>query len=237
MSRICSRAALCCVSTLLLAPAAAQAQFAVIDSASLAQLLQQARTLAQQLQTARTLLTQAQSLYQSMTGSRGMQQLLNGAGSSSVPMNWTQLTAAMQGSGTYTALDADVAADVAANAVLSSSQLAALTPPEQALISAARSTVALRQGLAQQALSDNSARANELQRLIGAIASAVDQKGILELQTAIGAERGVLQNEQTRLQVLDQASQSEQSAERLRERELIIAAHGRFSARFEPSPP
>ncbi len=142
----------------------------------------------------------------------------------------------MQGGSTYAALAADVSGNVAGNAVLSASQMAALTPAEQAQISAARSTVALRQGLAQQALVDDSARVNELQLLISAIGSAVDQKGMLELQAAIGAEHGMLQNEQTKLQVLDRAAQSEQWANQQRERELIVAGHGSFSSRFEPSP-
>lgn len=236
MSRVFRRYAHYCVWPLLLATRAALAQFAVIDSASLAQLVQQAQTLAQQLQMARAQLAQAQSLYQSMTGSRDMQRLLSGMGTSSVPADWTQLIAAMQGGSTYTALAADVSGNVAGNALLSASQMAALTPAEQAQISAARSTVALRQGLAQQALVDDSARVNELQLLISAIGSAVDQKGMLELQAAIGAERGMLQNEQTKLQVLDRAAQSEQWANQQRERELIVAGHGSFSSRFEPSP-
>ncbi len=83
MSRVFRRYAHYCVWPLLLATRAALAQFAVIDSASLAQLVQQAQTLAQQLQMARAQLAQAQSLYQSMTGSRDMQRLLSGMGTSS----------------------------------------------------------------------------------------------------------------------------------------------------------
>jgi len=60
---------------------------------------------------------------------------------------------------------------------------------------------------------------------------------MLELQAAIGAERGLLQNEQTKLQLLHQAARSEQLANRQREREQIIAGQGQFASRFEPSPP
>jgi len=236
MRRTCLRLGPCC-GVLLLVAHAAQAQFAVIDAASVTQLIQQAQTLAQQLQSVRAQLAQAQSLYQSMTGSRGMQRLLGGAGSSSLPADWTQLTAAMHGTGGYAALAADVNADVASNAVLAAAQLAALTPAEQAQIGAARQSVALLQGISQQGLLDSSARIGELQQLIGAIASAGDQKGMLELQAAIGAERGLLQNEQTKLQLLHQAARSEQLANRQREREQIIAGQGQFASRFEPSPP
>ncbi|HEY4972609.1 MAG TPA: type IV secretion system protein, partial [Steroidobacteraceae bacterium] len=84
---------------LMLAAPAAQAQFAVIDVASVTRLVQQAQTLAQQLEAARQQIAQAQALYQSTTGNRGMQQLLAGVTRNYLPSNWTQLTAAMQGVG------------------------------------------------------------------------------------------------------------------------------------------
>jgi len=56
----------------------ARAQFAVIDAASVTQLIGQARTLAQELVTARAQLASAEQLYTSMSGSRGMQRLLGG---------------------------------------------------------------------------------------------------------------------------------------------------------------
>ena len=56
----------------------AHAQFAVIDVASLAQLIQEYETLQQQLSTAQSQLSQAQSEYAAITGSRGMQSLLSG---------------------------------------------------------------------------------------------------------------------------------------------------------------
>jgi hypothetical protein len=47
----------------------------------------------------------------------------------------------------------------------------------------------------------------------------------------------VLQNEQTKLQVLYQAAESDERANRQRTRERVIAGQGRFAARFEPTPP
>jgi type IV secretion system protein VirB5 len=226
-----------CALAALLAGQAANAQFAVVDTASLAQLVQEARTLVQQLQTARAQLTQTQSLYQSVTGNRGLQHLLDGAGASTVPDDWTALLAAMQATGSYRALAADIGSALTANAVLSTGQLAALTPAEQVQVGARRRAVALLQGLAQQALDDNAGRVAELRQLIGAIASAPDQKSALELQAAIGVEQGLLQNEQTKLQILRQAAHSEQRADDERERESIVAGHGSFAGRFEPSPP
>jgi len=215
----------------------AHAQIAVIDVASLRQLLQQVQTLARQLSTARAQLAQAQSLYQSVTGNRGMQRLLSSANPNYLPTSWTQLSAAMQGTGTYGALAGGVTAAIDSNAVLSAAQLAALSADEQAAIGEARQCVALLQALAQQALSNASGRFNDIRQLGAAIGAAPDQKSILELQAALGTEDSLLQNDQTKLQVLFQAAQSDQAAANERERELVIAGQGSFATRFEPSPP
>ncbi len=222
---------------LMIAAPSAQAQLAVIDMASVTRLIQQAQTLAQQLEAARQQIAQAQALYQSTTGSRGMEQLLSGVTRNYLPADWAQLNAAMQGgSGASGALAADVRAALAANAVLSASQMAVLSADEQAQIGNSRRSVALLQALAQEALANSSSRFASIQQLIGAIASATDQKGILELQTRISAEQGMLQNEQTKLQVLYQAAQAQAAVTAQRAREQIIAGHGSFATRFEPSP-
>jgi type IV secretion system protein VirB5 len=92
-----------------------------------------------------------------------------------------------------------VQAAIAANAVLSTQQLAALPADEQSQIAAARRSVALLQALTQQALANSSGRFASMQQLIDAIGGHQDQKGILELQARISAEQGMLQNEQTKL--------------------------------------
>ena len=103
------------ISLLLSSPA--RAQFAVIDVASVAQLIQQAQTLASQLEQARGQVAQAQTLYQSLTGDRGMQLLLSGTVRNYLPANWAQLSAAMQGNGSgYGALNLDIQSALRANA-------------------------------------------------------------------------------------------------------------------------
>jgi type IV secretion system protein VirB5 len=215
----------------------ADAQFAVIDVASVARLVQQAQTLSQQLQVARAQILQAQSLYQSTTGSRGMQQLLSGVTRNYLPSNWSQLNAAMQGTGSASsALSQDMRAATSSNAVLSASQIAALPVGLQPQIVNSRRAVALAQAVAQEALANSSGRFASIQRLIAAIGSTSDQKGILELQARIGAEQGMLQNEQTKLQVLYQVAQSQTAAVAQQTREQIIAGQGRFASRFQPVP-
>jgi type IV secretion system protein VirB5 len=225
------------IPAMMLGSATAQAQFAVIDVASVAQLVQQVQTLAQQLEAARAQVAQAQAQYQSITGSRGMQSLLSGTVRNYLPIQWSQLSSVMQGgSAGYGALSADMQSNLQANAVLSAQQLASLSNDQRAQIASARQTVALLQALSQDELSNVSGRFASIQQLIDAIPSATDQKGILELQARISAEQGMLQNEQTKLQVLYQTAVGQEWATRQREREQVIAGHGQFAARFEPSP-
>ncbi len=227
----------CCLALLSPLPVA-HAQLAVIDVASLTQLLAQAQTLMQQLQAARTQIAQAQTLYQSMTGSRGMQQLLNNVPLNYLPVNWMQLSGVAQGNaGAYPALAAGVSNALAGNAVLTPAQLTALSADERTTVTDQRQSVALLQGLVQQALSTSSGRFADIEQLVRTIPTALDQKGVLELQAAIGSELAVLQNEQTKLQVLYQAAASDELANGQKVRELVIAGHGRFAARFEPTPP
>jgi type IV secretion system protein VirB5 len=214
----------------------AQAQFAVIDATSVAQLIHQATTLAQQLAAARAQLAQVEAQYQAMTGNRGMQMLLSGTVRNYLPVQWTQVGALMNGSGGYGALSSAFQGSLQANAVLTPQQLASLSPDERAHIAAARQSVALLQALSQGALGNASGRFAAVQQLIDAIPSARDQKGILDLQARIGAEQGMLQNEQTKLQVLYQAAVAQDWATQQRAREQIIAAQGQFATRFEPTP-
>jgi len=205
----------------------AQAQIPVTDVGAIAQLLMEVQTLAQQLQTAEQDLAQAQQVYQSITGSRGMQNVASGTNWNYLPSSWTTLQSTLNGAGGgFSALAASVQSATTANAVLTPAQLAALSPQEQAAIQAQRQSAAYRQALAQQALSTTSTRFASIQQLINAIPTATDEKGILELQARIGTEQGMLANEQTKLQVLYQAAQADESAERQRSREQVIASVG-----------
>jgi type IV secretion system protein VirB5 len=204
---------------------AARAQIPVTDVGAIAQLVAEVNTLAQDLNTARQDLAQAQQQYQSMTGQRGMQQLLSGTVRNYLPTNSTQLQAAQQGTGSY-ALGADVSAAVNSNAVLSAQQVAAMSTAEQGALQEARRNAALLQAVAQEALASASSRFSAIQVLIDAISQATDQKGILELGARIGAEQGMLQNEQTKLNVLGQAAQGDEWARRQRVRERAVADIG-----------
>jgi type IV secretion system protein VirB5 len=101
-----------------------------------------------------------------------------------------------------------------------------------ALSSGVQSAIATNAILTPQQLSTLSA----LQTLISAIATATDQKAILDLQARISAELAMLQNEQTKLLILNQATQAEQAVHAQQEREQSVADHGSFASRFQPAP-
>jgi type IV secretion system protein VirB5 len=205
----------------------AHAQFAVIDVASLAQLIQEYETLQQQLSTAQSELAQAQSEYAAITGSRGMQSLLSGIARNYLPTNWSQLSQVINGSsGSYPALAASITSLVNANAVLTPAQVAALSPTEQAQLTLARQNPALLQATSRTALANSSDRFTSLQQLISAIGSAADEKASLDLTARITAEQAMEQNEQTKLQVLYQVAQSQEWSRAQQVRERAIADQG-----------
>jgi type IV secretion system protein VirB5 len=214
----------------------ARAQWAVVDAPAIVQLIQEVQTTAQQLATAKDQLLQAKQALQTMTGDRGMQQLLSGTNRNYLPSDWTQVTGVLQGTGGFGALSTDLQSVMSANAVLSPQRLASLPPSGQQLIQSERQWSAMQQALSHQALSSASNRFASIQNLISAIPSAADQKGILDLQARISAELGMLQNEQLKVQILNQSTQAQQTSLRQQAREQVIDGHGRFNTRFQPTP-
>ena len=224
------------IALALLASPAAHAQFAVIDIASVTQLLAEVQTLTQQLQTARSQLSQSQAEFQSITGNRGMEQLLAGTPRNYLPANWAALQSAAQPGGAAGALGTEVGAALRAESLLTQAQLASFSPAAVSQVQAQRQSAALLQGLTRQALANASGRFASLQLLINAIGQAGDQKAALDLQARIVAEHGMLQNESTKLQALYQGVQADEQANMQRTRELVVAGHGQFAARFQPQP-
>jgi hypothetical protein len=215
----------------------AHAQFAVIDVASVTQLISEVNTLQQQLSTAQAGLAQAQASYRSTVGDRGMGQLLAGTPRNYLPANWSGVQGALQGAGgSYPALSADLSAAMNANAILSMQRVAALPPAASQQLQAERQSVALLQALSHQSLAETSNRFASLQQMIDAIGRAGDQKSALDLQARIGAEVLMLQNEQTKVQLLYQGALAQQWANEQSARERAVAGHGEFTTRFHPAP-
>jgi type IV secretion system protein VirB5 len=205
----------------------AAAQFAVIDVASLTQLIQEYETLQQELSTAQSQLAQAQAQYAAITGNRGMQLLLSCTNRNYLPTGWTQLSQVMNGSaGGFPALSSEVRTLVTTNAILTPAQVAALSPTQQAQLTAARQSPAMLQAVSRPALANSSDRFASLQQLIDAIGGAGDEKASLDLTARITAEQGMLQNEQTKLEALYRVAESEERTRVQRLREQAIADQG-----------
>jgi P-type DNA transfer protein VirB5 len=205
------------------------AQWAVVDVGAITQLIQEVNYWKQQIQAMSSQLNQLQSTYNAMTGNRGMQSLLpmSPQQRNYLPTNWQGLMATLNGlSGSYSVLSAQLNSTLSANAVLTPAQLSRLSPQEQAQLQSSRTSAALMQATSQQALQASSQRFVTLQQLINAIPTAADEKGALDLQARIAAEQVMLQNEQTKVQTLNQALEAEGRAREQRARELSISNIG-----------
>jgi type IV secretion system protein VirB5 len=205
----------------------AQAQFAVVDVAAGLKLLSEIQTLEQQLTTLQSHLAQARSAYAAITGPRGMERLLSGTVRNYLPPDWASFQSMLQQtSANYSALSAQARTLIAQNAILSDSQVAALGPRSQQWLNQERQTLAAGQLVAQSALAASSARFASIQQLIDAIPRASDEKAVLDLQARIGAEQGMLQNEQTKLSLLLAAAESQRQAVQQQNRERALADIG-----------
>ena len=222
---------------LLSAVPAARAQFAVIDVASVTQLVTEVQNLEQALTVAREHLQEAQTELRSITGDRGMELLLAGTNRNYLPSDWGQLTAALNDtSSAYSALSAGIRQALAEDTVLTPQQVAALSPYAQQQLAADRDTAALLQAVSRQALVNTSGRFADLQQLIDTIGAATDQKSILDLDARIGAEQAMLENEQTKLAMLVATAEAQRWADEQQDRERAIAGQGEFATRFQPTP-
>lgn len=211
----------------LFAAQGASAAMAVIDVRAIAQMRSQLQALNNQLTTARNQLTQAQQQYQSLTGQRGMQNLLAGVARNYLPPDWATLEATLNGAqAAYSSLASEIQAALRDLTVLTPAQLARLDPEQIQQIEAARQTVALSQATSREALQASSQRFTTLQGLIDAIPTATDAKAILDLQARIAVEQAMLQNEHTKLMVLNQAAEAERRAQEQRAREVAISHFG-----------
>lgn len=221
----------------LAGPPAAHAQWAVIDVQAVARLAQEVQTLQQALATAQAQLQQDRLAFQSITGRRGMAQLLAGTQRNYLPPDWSSIDGlTAETGGRYAGLAAAVQQQIRSNAVLPAADLVALTPNERVRLSAARGRIAMAQVLFRAALANASARFAALQRLIDAIPTATDQKGVLDLEARIGAEQAMLQDERAKLTTLAGAIQAEAAQARQQIREARVADQGRFDTRFRPMP-
>ena len=208
----------------------------VIDVASLIQLIQQLQYWVQQIQLMKNQVSQLQQSYTAITGPRGMQNLLAGNQRNYLPADWNQMLAVLDNTApAYSGLSAQAQTVMNANAVLSSRDVRALSPSQQQILAQGRKAAALLQVMSRAAYQNTSQRFAALQQLINAIGAAQDAKAIQDLQGRIAAEQAMLQNEQTKLQVLYQSAQADQLAQQQRVREQSLSGVGSYGAAKHPT--
>jgi type IV secretion system protein VirB5 len=226
--------AVCFAAGLLTASPAASGAMPVIDVRAISQLAQQITTLRSQLRTAQDQLGQARQLVASSTGPRGMERLLAGTSRDYLPPDWMALEAAAVAGGRYAAIGARIRDAASRIAALSATAVGALGASERDAVLASRQRAAALQVATGEALDRTSDRFASLQALIDALATASDQKAVLDLQARIAAEQAMLQNEQTKLDLLGQAAAAAELAATDRRTEIAATEHGSFAARFRP---
>jgi len=208
----------------------------VIDVASLIQLIQQLQYWVQQIQLMKNQVSQLQQSYTAITGPRGMQNLLAGNQRNYLPADWNQMLAVLDNTApAYSGLSAQAQTVMNANAVLSSRDVRALSPSQQQILAQGRKAAALLQVMSRAAYQNTSQRFAALQQLINAIGAAQDAKAIQDLQGRIAAEQAMLQNEQTKLQVLYQSAQADHLAQQQRVREQSFSGVGSYGAAKHPT--
>jgi len=220
-----------------LGPAPAQAQWAVIDVASIKQLMVQIEYWSQQIEGMEAQLGQLKKTHAALTGGRGMQHLLPTAEAERnyLPRDWEEMRRALDGrSAEYGELTAAVRAAMTARAVLDDARLATLDEAGRARLLEARQSAAAATVTAQRAFANAGRRFSALESLVEAIGDAPDAKAIEELGARIAAEQAMLGNEQAKLAMLQQAQQAERWAAEATMREAVIAGHGRFAERLHP---
>ena len=225
-----------CVVALTPLSAPRAAGIPVIDVAAIAQLIQQVQYWMQQIQLMQNQLTQLQQTYGTLTGPRGMENLMAGAARNYLPQDWNEMLQVIHNaSSTYAGLSSQVQAAMTANAVLSATQMDAMSPQQRQFVDDGRAAAALLQVLSRAAYQSTSDRFGALQTLINAISRAGDMKAVADLQARVQSEQAMLQNEQIKLQTLYQAAQAQQWVQEQRTREAAINSIGTYTTGFHPS--
>lgn len=203
--------------TAAVVPRAAVAQgIPVIDTANLAQTIQQVANDITSIQNQVQQITQLQAQLNSLNGLRGLGAVFNNpALHNYIPAEAYNIVNAVNISG-YSGLSATAKAlrdvgmvyncvDRSGDARLACQS--ALAQPYQ------------HKGLLQDAMRSATGRLGQIQALMGQINATTDQKSVQEIQARIGAENALLAHEMSQVQMLQGLADSEERIARSRERE------------------
>ncbi len=216
--------------------APARAGMPVIDSANLAQSVQQVLSWGQQLtgmeQQYLQLFQSYQQLeatYHSLTGARGMQNLLpvSLATRNYLPVNAQQLASVINGtSSVYPVLSSQVQTTIQTNAVLNPQGLSSLSPQAQQFIRQSRQAAAMLTMLSQQTQANASNNFGNVQSLIGALGTTSDTKASADLSGRIQSEQIMTATNQIKTDALYQSVQAQQLQNAQLAREAAVKQQG-----------
>lgn len=187
----------------------AQAQLVVTDPKALVEAVKQVRAWEQQY-------TQMRMQIDSMTGNRGMAGLLPVA-TRVMPADWTQ---------SMTQLSALAQEIRSAQAIMTPSQAANLSPALQAFLSQSQNISAANQAAAQAAYNDASVREQRLRTLTGALATTNDPKAAYDLANAIAIEHAALVKDQNQLAAAGNGAEAQSEAQRLMTNQMRATSSG-----------
>jgi len=187
----------------------ANAQWAVIDAANVAQAKLQVDAWTKQYQ-------QMTSQISAMTGNRGMAGLLP-AVAPALPPDWAR---------SMTNLSSLAQQIRQSQAVLTPQQVAYLSPQLQQFVSQAQNLSAANQAMAQSAFNDAAARESRLQTMTAALAGTQDPKAAYDLANRIAIEHAALLKDQNQLEAAANGAAAQDRAQSLMVSQMRAASAG-----------
>ena len=172
----------------------------VLDVANLMNAIQQYTQMVEQLAQLQAQLQQAKQQYESLTGNRGLGGIMPENYTSTVPRNWQETLAAMEGGGSIGSLATSIAEQASQ---LDDEHFNGVLDEVTASLRSNLEHDASAQALNAQIYDNSGDRFERLQGLMGEINSAQDMKAIGDLQARLQVETGMLTNELIKLQAMN----------------------------------
>jgi type IV secretion system protein VirB5 len=200
----------------------ANAQWAVIDSANLAQATQQVKAWAEQYQQMRAQIESMTAQYKAFTGGRGMESVLP-ALAPVLPADWAQSMKNLS----------SLAQQIRqSQAMLTPQQAAYMSQQLQEFLAQAQNLSAANQAMAQTAFNDAAARQSRLQTLTATLAKTDDPKAAYDLANRIAIEHAALLKDQNQLEAAATAAAAQDRAQRLMISQMRAASAGTAIPKF-----
>lgn len=212
-------------------PASAQG-IPVIDQTSIVNQLRELAQMADQLATMKSQLDEAVRMYGTVTGIRNLDDVLQVAGAQQnreyLPSSMTDAIGILRGaSGSDPTNLSGIAGTLRkASDFLSDEQKGQLTEQQRQAYEAGLDATVFQGTFGQAAYDQASQRMGYLNQQVGSIKSAVDPKGIAEIQAAMAAQTNYLLNESIRLMSLSQMAEAKKDQARMQHDAVVKGMGG-----------